>query len=431
MLRVFSLLLTSFLFFFTLVPSYSSSSSPCVLVRDEETDELFLLDKKAEVVHAIANENIVSALDLRVAEAEVVDTTSYTVGDPVPALHYPPTTPDMAMANLMTHIHYCSSQTFWKGSQRLPWKNPSLIRWKDGRYLLAHENETTISFLWMQMNNRHEDFFSPANLKEKHSETLVVAHASKARTEEEPRLMAVRNGSEVILTYLSRRFGLSHSAYLSLRTDQSAQANVLSTKITFSREVALQEDSPQTKSWIPFDYQGQLHWVVSVNPWHTVKEEKVDGDSSGTGPLTAKLITVQKSKEILPLPWSLEYGQLIKGGTPAVKVRGVYLTFFHTVSLFQKRFGLQTSFMGAMAFCPTYPFQLFSISHEPIFQDYLYKGHWADVYNDFVVAPGSFVVDDQEKYVYLSFGHQNKVGYIAKLDVNDLFSSLETVSSCG
>ena len=61
-------------------------------------------------------------------------------------------------------------------------------------------------------------------------------------------------------------------------------------------------------------------------------------------PVERLLSTVSKLAKVA-LPWRGEYGMPIRGGTPAILVNGVYLSIFHTVSMFQMPYKLKTYFL--------------------------------------------------------------------------------------
>ncbi len=54
-------------------------------------------------------------------------------------------------------------------------------------------------------------------------------------------------------------------------------------------------------------------------------------------------------------------------GTPAILVNDVYLALFHTKAYVQKPYyNIYSYFMGAITFCPHPPFNLHSMSSQPI-----------------------------------------------------------------
>jgi hypothetical protein len=89
--------------------------------------------------------------------------------------------------------------------------------------------------------------------------------------------------------------------------------------------------------------------------------------------------------DLLPLPWRGEYGSFLKGGTPAILVDGHYLSFFHTES--SHTTAINTYYMGAITFCPQFPYEIHSISECAIMGDDWYEEEWSHSSRDYVVFP--------------------------------------------
>jgi hypothetical protein len=86
--------------------------------------------------------------------------------------------------------------------------------------------------------------------------------------------------------------------------------------------------------------------------------------------------------------------------------------------------------MGAFTFCPKPPFNLNLMSSHPIIKDYLYEGPWVNIKVDYVIFPTGITLDPDQKHIWLSFGWQDKHGWIVKLDIDELFSTLTLVNDC-
>lgn len=82
------------------------------------------------------------------------------------------------------------------------------------------------------------------------------------------------------------------------------------------------------------------------------------------------------------------YGEL-RGGTPALLVRGEYLTFFHSKRRVHGR--RMTYFVGAYTFQSDFPFGITSISKHPIVADTFYIGKLAPQPYDYILYPTSFI----------------------------------------
>lgn len=204
------------------------------------------------------------------------------------------------------------------------------------------------------------------------------------------------------------------------------------------------------KNWVPFVHNSRIYLYQSINPVHIVKVSKHSNDSSGTSSSTdsstaiaasitsaegdspnmiATVKTFVKEDVPLSLPWNgTEYGQHIKGGTPAIMVRGVLLSFFHTQLSFVKQW--RTYFMGAITYCPHHPFQIHTMSPVPIVMKSLYDGPWANKFCNYVIFPMGIVLDDDNRHVWLSLGYQDRHGYTVKMSIDGLFESMDLVSNC-
>lgn len=425
------------------------STLPYSLIRDHESNKLYLLFKKTNIARLLPDDQVAIFLELKPSEAKVVnDMSSYTISDPAPAFTLPPPNPDTAIANMLARVNLLCPQTFWKKKQLVNLFNPALVRWKD-RYLIAYRNGTDISLAWMQ-HHAHDDSFEllfndfSHGLRDSYGRSPWNFSVGKYNFHEDPRLLALHGGKQISLTFVRLREArdTAEIAYINITMParhstassgpswvQSQHKGNTASQVSFSPETVLLTGRKQ-KNWTPFEHQGEQYWITSINPLHIVKHASTVYDPTNSDPLQAKMTTVYQSRVDIPLTWSASYGLPIRGGTPAIKVRGLYMAFFHTLSSFQTPWRLLTYFMGAVTFCPNFPFQMHSISRHPILQDFLYQGPWLNNHRDYVVFPAGIAVDDDEKYLYLSFGHQDARGYIAKFDIDELLPTLEIVTLC-
>ena len=117
------------------------------------------------------------------------------------------------------------------------------------------------------------------------------------------------------------------------------------------------------KSWVMLLFDSELYFFQNINPLRVLKYTGVDKNNS-----TANLDEIYEG-EYVNLPWKKIYGDNLRGGTPAILVNNVYLSFFHSVVRFQEPFTQHTYFMGAISFCPRPPFHVHSTSEHPIVQE--------------------------------------------------------------
>jgi hypothetical protein len=185
------------------------------------------------------------------------------------------------------------------------------------------------------------------------------------------------------------------------------------------------------KNWVAFEDvsdhdKPQLLFIQQINPLHIVKVSDVN-----TATKTARVSSVVQDKYAVNLQWNgTEYGESIRGGTPAIMVDGVRLSFFHTCLRSPLAEKILTYYMGAITFCPSFPYQIHSISKVPITHPSLYSGKWTHSRLDYVAYPDGIILDADGKHVWVSVGHQDRDSYILKMDVAKLYSSMRIISDC-
>jgi predicted GH43/DUF377 family glycosyl hydrolase len=197
-------------------------------------------------------------------------------------------------------------------------------------------------------------------------------------------------------------------------------------------------DVQHQKNWVPFEYNGRLLWLESIYPTNVLEVVNEYNATANDSNHEADIKIISKGEHVsgeeadrLHRPWLNYYGLPLRGSTPAIKVRGVYLGFFHTVLMFQFPYKLKTYFMGAYTFCPEPPFKIHSMSQIPIVLPEWYQGAWLTIHTDYVVFPiGLFLEDGDNEHVWLSMGQQDKDGLVLKLHIDELFQRLVNVTEC-
>lgn len=176
------------------------------------------------------------------------------------------------------------------------------------------------------------------------------------------------------------------------------------------------------KSWVPFDYKGNLLLGYSLVP-HLIFRPLLDG--------TGQCETVASTIGSIAWDWGI-----LRGGTAAllgVTDNGDYLSFFHS----SKKMATTHSegqhilhyFIGAYTFSPEPPFGITKISPTPIIGKNFYEGpvhkhYWHRLR---VVFPGGYFFD--ENFIWMAYGRQDHEIWIAKLDRRKLLESLVPVTS--
>ncbi len=171
------------------------------------------------------------------------------------------------------------------------------------------------------------------------------------------------------------------------------------------------------KSWVPFDYRGNLFLAYSITP------HKIFYPLQGTG--ACQTIAVAENQ----MAW--EWGDSIRGGTPALLEGDEYLAFFHTckqmVTLHSKGKRALHYFIGAYTFKRDAPFSITKMTPEPIigpnfYEGVSYKPYWGPIK---AVFPCGFLAD--QNFVWIAYGRDDHEIWIAKLDKKALLDSLVEV----
>jgi predicted GH43/DUF377 family glycosyl hydrolase len=171
------------------------------------------------------------------------------------------------------------------------------------------------------------------------------------------------------------------------------------------------------KNWVPFEYNGLMMLAYSLTP-HKIFRYFSGSEKCETISLTSSVIN-----------W--EYGEL-RGGTAALLDGDNYLSFFHSsidmLTAHSNGRKISHYFMGAYTFSSSPPFEINSISKEPIIGKGFYKGEYYKPYWKSVrcIFPCGMIIEDP--YIYVSYGRQDHEIWIVKMDKQMLIDSLETVS---
>lgn len=168
------------------------------------------------------------------------------------------------------------------------------------------------------------------------------------------------------------------------------------------------------KNWMPFAVGEQIYIVYSIRPHEIIIPDLKTG--------VCKVV----SSSIPFFSW--RWGTL-RGGTPALLIDDVYLTFFHSSmsaivdpSLKDAK-EVYTYFMGAYTFSPVSPFEIMSVSPKPIITKQFYE----DNVPKKVIFPGGFVVVGEK--ILLAYGRNDSEIWIATIDKNKLMGSMRPVSN--
>lgn len=174
------------------------------------------------------------------------------------------------------------------------------------------------------------------------------------------------------------------------------------------------------KSWVPFDYSGELFFAYSLVPhliFHSLR-------------LTKSCQTYASSKSLITWDWGV-----LRGGTPGLLMGDHYLAFFHSstrmTTTHSHNKDVMHYFMGAYTFSKKPPFAITRISSEPIIGKNFYTGpdykpYWKPEQIKVVFCRGFIYEND---YIWLAYGREDHEIWLAKLDKKGLYESLRPVST--
>lgn len=172
------------------------------------------------------------------------------------------------------------------------------------------------------------------------------------------------------------------------------------------------------KNWVPFVYKEHLLLAYSLQPHLIFK------------PIFGKGRCETFAFSCCDFEWN--WGEL-RGGTPGLINDSCYLAFFHTCqpleTIQSQEKNILHYFMGAYTFALQPPFEILSMSHEPIFGSGFYEGtnykpYWHPIN---AIFPCGFVFD--ESYIWIAYGRQDHESWIIKLDKKKLLQSLVPVKN--
>lgn len=212
---------------------------------------------------------------------------------------------------------------------------------------------------------------------------LGIQHPRAYSGVEDPRILAIGSELKVVVTgYESANAGATSILVASLDRDlkvASVVAPHYEQRLTWE------------KNWAPFEYDGRLHFVYTVNP-HVILRMEED-----------KTIEVGRSTNIFP--WR---STALRGGAPPVRVGNEYYHWFHSVQTTKK--GKLVYGLALYAFAARPPFQVTRrVSHVIMTPDNEIRG-----WNKTVVFPCGAVLEDGVWKI--SYGKQDRECWIVEYD---------------
>ncbi len=355
---------------------------------------------------------------------------SFKVGSPIHSLKPVTNSPDEKMELRIEKILAYDPAEYWTESHYIAGNdkilrsyNPSISKLHNGKIVYCWRSPTDpsiIYFGWYNMNN-HTITPDP-RIKIDNS---VLYQGQRSPMQEDARIIQL-NEKTIFVTYCGVLGGLIVGQMYATGTYDEA-----TNMIDFRRDSSKMFKFPENqKNWTPFIYKNELHLFHSLNPVHVVKSGGPDPSIDAHNSNIDSVKIVSKLHKEHHLSWDGKlYGEHFRGGTPAVMLRGKLFALFHTQLAFVGK--MLTYFMGAITFCPEYPFQIHSVSRVPIVQKKLYEGPWDTGGINYCLYPMGVVIENStEKHIYVSMGWQDVHAYVIKLEVDGLFASMDIVNHC-
>ena len=249
---------------------------------------------------------------------------------------------------------------------------------------------------------------------------------------EEGRMVELTNDRFFVISAVRSGSGINVGKYFQLFTVASYRGNKTATQqdfhdYNFGTSYKVEHGQNQhAKNYVPIVHNDSIFLLPSISPLVVLKLK--NPEYSGT----VCHVYEETQKNAPKLPWLDEYGDFIRGGTPAVSIGEKYISFFHTRN-HGPNHGMDHYYMGAMTHCPTPPFIISSMSRYPIIVNpEWYEGPYINRAFTYAVYPIGIDVDDERKYVTISIGHQDRDIFVVKMNLKSLLETLDPVegSNC-
>lgn len=406
------------------------------IIQSSTSGEFYIIYFTTRTIRQIPHRETLKELNIDIKSLRNVSDSyikNYNLQNPIPLLKKTEVNPDELLRIIVQKSIILQPPIYWIDSYYLPnIFNPSIALW-NGHILMCWRSASVrgvqksfLKFGWL--NSTSFQLNSSLSYLGIGSSTKVSVSTKDNYNilQDDPRLL-VLNDNNLLVTYASVFEKLNRYSSLLININKNGLAHLYNSTQLIHKETGIAQ-----KNWVPFEYNNTLLYMQTINPLHIVSVgNKVDIDTNIT-------TTMYKLDEV-KLPWPEEFGKL-RGGTPAILIKDVYLSFFHSKGYCQKPFKYGTYLIGAITFCPHPPFNIHSISYQPIVNDsfYGYGIPWLWPSLDFAVYPSGIIATSDHNnnsksnsnYVYVSIGHQDKNAFIVKFKVSSLLKSLEIVSNC-
>lgn len=292
--------------------------------------------------------------------------------------------------------------------------NPSMIK-TDYGYLMTFRycpDRTMDSYSFIgviKLDEAFEQISSPQLLDTRFGDTAIPPHSEDARIFTlDGRVYVTFNDNPELVQPTNKNH---RDIFIAELTENDGHFSLLSAvKLIYP---ARYEEQLWQKNWVPFDWQGDLMMGYSVCPHETLFTNIETGYCLPIG--CSKIMDV----------WN--HGEL-RGGTPALLNGDKYLAFFHSskkkTTTASNGIKMLHYFMGAYTFSASQPFDIQSITPDPIIGEDFYTQSDAPKR---VIFPGGFVISGD--LIYVAYGKDDREIWIATIDKNILESSMIPIES--
>lgn len=349
------------------------------------------------------------------------------LGKSVPLLHRENASPDEAMRLELLKLTSLQVNLQYDLKYLGEFINPSVVKFKNRLLLCAglawgytgltyRKPNDMIEFIWA--NTSELPFYS----KEPYLgiDPGVIGPLNVPIIGQDPRLIVI-NDEKVVLTYTNRMPSLVRMGMAEIEIDPVTNNATITTLWPLIHPP--DEHNSHQKNWSPFIYNGTMLFIQRINPLHVVS---LYNDT----PYEMHSRTFSRVSHAT-IHW--DYGE-IRGGTNAVLIKGnsvhpdVYFALFHSSIMFKGN-TMNTYFFGGYTFSTTPPFRLIAVSPYPMVDETMYVGEWCPIkprHIDYVNFPMSLY--EEAGVIHFSFGHQDHMAYIGKMNVESVLESLRPVT---
>jgi len=198
--------------------------------------------------------------------------------------------------------------------------NPSFVRW-EGRVLVTWRSPVQASVLqfgWLHNNSYNEIDSSLTYLGIGKTTVLTPTEVTKVQGDSK---MIVLNDGTLLITFATQFERMTRYHFFTIAKNYSVGNSDMGPIV----ELRYPKYGAHQKSWVMLLFDSELYFFQNINPLRVLKYTGVDKNNS-----TANLDEIYEG-DYVNLPWKKIYGDNLRGGTPAILVNDVYLSFFHSV----------------------------------------------------------------------------------------------------